>query len=272
MIRALALFTLAVGATQAADSLLDAAEYELVQEIALEGIDADASGVTYNPDSDSLFVVVDDDTALFEYQRSGEFRRKIELVGFDDTEDLAYLGRDEFALIEERTGALLKILVSDVTQRVDYDNAVLLKHLGSSEHNDGIEGLAYAPDTGNLYLAHERFRRAVSVVNLKKDFGRVTELWKLSWYAINPLDYSGITYRADSGLLWLLSDDSSSVTEYTVTGQEVGRLKLRDQNGDRLRNPEGVTADPAGRMYVVAEPNRLYIFAPRKPRFVRETK
>ncbi|MGH8529656.1 MAG: SdiA-regulated domain-containing protein [Nevskiales bacterium] len=267
---ALALLGFVLGTAQAADSPLEAAEYELVQELVLEGISKDASGVTYNPDRDSLYVVANGETALYEYQRSGEFKRKIEIVGFNDTEDLAYLGRDEFALIEERTGALLKILVSDVTARVDRDSAVLLKHLGSSEHNDGVEGLAYAPDTGNLYLAHERRPRTVSVVNLAKPFARVTELWTLAWYTISPLDYSAVAYRPESGLLWLLSDASSSVTEYTVTGQQVGRIKLRDQNGDRLHDPEGMTVDRAGRMYVVAEPNRLYIFAPRKPRFVRE--
>ncbi len=272
MRRALWLLYGLAGAAGATDSPLEAADYQLVQEVKLAGIAADASGLTYNPDRDRLLVIVDHDTALFEYTRSGQFQRKIELDGFEDTEDIAYLGDDEYVVIEERTGMLLKILVSELTQRVHRDSAFELKHLGGSAHNDGMEGLAYGSDTGNLYLAHERLPRAVSVLNLHKPFPRVTELWTLSWYAVTPLDYSGIAYRAGTGLLWLLSDNSSSITEYTASGNEVGRLKLRKHNGKRLRGPEGIAVAPDGMLYVVSEPNRLYIFAPNHARFVRESR
>ncbi len=263
---------LCAGAAGAADSPLEAAQYELVGEVELSGI-SDASGVTYNPERDSLFVIVDDDTALFEYSREGVLLRKIELTGFDDTEDIAYLGDDEYVVIEERTGLLLKILAGELTARIDRASAVELKRLGSSEHNDGVEGLAYAADSGNLYLAHEMFPRAVSVLNLTKDsFARVTPLWKLPWYSLGPRDYSGIAYRPDSGFLWLLSDVSGSLTEYTATGNQVGEIRLRDAEGESIRDAEGIALDRNGRLYIVAEPNRLYLFKPRKPRFVRETK
>ena len=260
------------GAAGAVDSLLEAADYRLIGEVELSGI-SDASGITYNPDRDSLFVVVDDETALFEYGREGVLRRRIELHGFDDTEDVAYLGRDEYAVIEERTGVLLKILIGENTRRVDRLSAVELKHLGSSEHNDGVEGLAYAADSGNLYIAHELHPRAVSVLNLTRDsFARVTPLWELPWYSFGPRDYSGIAYRQEVGLLWVLSDVSATLTEYTATGQQVGEIRLRDQNGRRIRDAEGIALDKNGRLYIVAEPNKLYIYKPKRPRFVRETR
>lgn len=263
---------LSLGASQAGaevDSLLEAAEYKLIGEVRLDGIN-DASGVTYNSARDSLFVIVDDETALYEYSREGVLRRKVELFGFDDTEDVAWLGGEDYAVIEERTGLLLKIQIGETTGRVNRAEALELKRLGSSEHNDGVEGLAYAPDSGNLYLAHELNPRSVSVLNLTKDsFARVTPLWELAWYAIWPLDYSGLVYHPASGLLWVLSDASASLTEYTATGNAAGSIRLRDVNDDRIHNAEGIALDHRGWLYIVAEPNWLYIFKPKRPRFVQ---
>lgn len=254
---------------RAADSPLEAARFELVGEIELDGIGG-ASGLSYNAVRDSLFVIDDDDTALYEYSRDGVLRRRIALDGFEDTEDVAWLGQDEYALIEERTGLLLQIRIGDTTRQVARSEAIELKRLGSSEHNDGVEGLAYAADRGNLYFVHELHPRAVSVLNLAKtSFARVTPLWTLPWYSLGPRDYSGIAYRPESGLLWPLSDVSASLTEYTPTGNEVGSMRLRDTQGERIRNAEGIALDREGRMYIVAEPNRLYLF---KPKFVREAR
>ena len=62
------------------------------QPVVLTDIADDASGLTYNADTHTLFAVVNSPALLFELSLAGEVLRQIPLQGFDDTEGLSYLG------------------------------------------------------------------------------------------------------------------------------------------------------------------------------------
>src|SRR5690606_4665526 len=59
------------------------------------------SGITWSGSSHTLFAISNRPTAVAEFDREGRLLRSIALQGFEDTEDIAWLGDDRFAVIEE---------------------------------------------------------------------------------------------------------------------------------------------------------------------------
>src|ERR1700754_2669522 len=63
---------------------------------------SEASAVTYNADTDTLFVVGDEGGAVAQVSKTGQLINSTTLTGFDDTEGLTYVGDGKFVLVEER--------------------------------------------------------------------------------------------------------------------------------------------------------------------------
>ena len=87
----------------AAPLSIDLGQYTLAHTYALPVIAAEeASAITYNWDTDSLFVLGDEGDALVEVSKTGVQLSVMTLTGFADTEGLTYVGGGKFVLTEER--------------------------------------------------------------------------------------------------------------------------------------------------------------------------
>ncbi len=133
------------------------------------------SGVTYNPLTDTIFVLSDGSgstPAIYEYSKDGRFLRVIALTGFYDIEAISFMIWDfnnvenrgaYFILAEERsslsgtTSSLHQVLIDDTTTElvkggpdhlIDYELVGLTK----SSPNQGIEAMAYNPTDGMVYF------------------------------------------------------------------------------------------------------------------------
>lgn len=63
------------------------------------------------------------------------------------------------------------------------------------------------------------------------------------------------------------SEESKRVVETTISGQEISHLNLSSIFPGQSRNipqPEGITMDNQGHLYICSEPNLLYIYAKNK--------
>ena len=77
-------------------------------------------------------------------------------------------------------------------------------------------------------------------------------------------DVSDIFYDDRTGHLLVLSDESKSVVECTVEGKEISRLSLKAGSAglkDTIGQPEGITMDDEGNLFICSEPNVLYCFS-----------
>ena len=84
------------------DKQLNLNQYTLVKgPIVIEGVKANASGLTYSAKRDSLFVVLDQPQRVVEITFDGSLKRKIDLNKFQDTEGIAWVTEDIFAIAEE---------------------------------------------------------------------------------------------------------------------------------------------------------------------------
>ncbi len=81
-------------------------------------------------------------------------------------------------------------------------------------------------------------------------------------------DISSLSYDARTGHSLVLSDESRLLLELDAQGEPVSFISLVGGfNGlsDSIEQAEGVTMDAAGNIYVVSEPNLLYVFSKKPP-------
>ena len=96
---------------------------------------------------------------------------------------------------------------------------------------------------------------------------KVRAPWDAERKSLGMKDLSGIHFHAPTRHLLILSDESRCLVECTTSGVEVSRMSLaRGSAGlkSSVPQPEGVTMDGEGRLYIVSEPNMLYIFEKRR--------
>ena len=78
-------------------------------------------------------------------------------------------------------------------------------------------------------------------------------------------DLAGIYYDTKTGHLLILSDESKCVVECTVDGKKmVSRMFLKEGSAGltrTLKQPEGITMDDSGNLYICSEPNVLSVFS-----------
>jgi len=132
--------------------------------IPINGIPGDLSGVTYNPLTNTLFMVVnkspnDGPPFIYETQPDGILLRTISLSGFDDIEGIVHIGGTEFALTDEDTRRITFIDIFPTTTSITASNDYiqLPNDLGpwGSGSNKSLEGVSYNPATNTIYSVKE---------------------------------------------------------------------------------------------------------------------
>ena len=231
-------------------------EFDLVLQVQLpDGASgaADFSGVAYNHDTGTLFVVDNSKEDVFEYTVDGTLLRVITGVGFNDTEGIFYLGGDQFAISEEKLAVLNVVTIDATTTTIDRSQATLVQpNLG-----DKLEGVAYDPVGGVFYAVNER--SPMEVYRIEWDGTATLEAAVTQAAAAHVTDLAGIhVVGGNDPRLYLLSQESATLLEVDLLGQVHGSLALP---GADL---EGVSLSPAGSdLYVVGEPrDYLHLRAP----------
>ena len=121
----------------------------------------EASGVTYNWDTDTLFIVGDGSTSIVQVSKTGVLINTMTLAQgaspqgteFYDTEGITYIGNGQFVMSEERDRQLVKFTyVAGGT--LTRSNTQTVK-LGTFVNNTGTEGLSYDPITNGFIVLKE---------------------------------------------------------------------------------------------------------------------
>ena len=253
---------------QESANVLTAARYTLAHQAqTIAGIEDNASGITFNPDTGTLFVVVNSPEKLVETDRNGHVLRHIALAGFHDTEGVVYLGNQQFAIIEERRYAVVIVNIDSTTTRIERAHQRSLSLPGNDrKNNKGLEGLTADIASNRLFIVNEKKPRQLLQIDGFIETSlqlAVYEPWQIEGSAINSRDFAGLHFNAERNSLLLLSDESKSVVEVDTQGNALGKLQLkRNTNGlqETIPQPEGITMDDRGSLYIISEPNLFYRF------------
>lgn len=244
--------------------------YKLSGEpVEIPSVPNNASGITYNLDTNTLFAVVNSPELLLELSLEGDVLRRISLQGFDDTEGLTYLGEGHYAITEESRRCIV-IIDSldgvDVLERDMYRSIAI--PFAFTKRNRGFEGITVDRQTGSLYVVNEKRPRSLLQVDGLLDPAQIninfSTPWDLESRTLGKTDLAGLQFVAETNHLLILSEESKRLTEVDTEGNAYGYLELGGGDAgldEAIEQPEGVTVDADGNIYILSEPNLLYRFS-----------
>ena len=237
-------------------------EYVLqIGPLAVPLLTTDTSGITYHPGRNTLFAISNRIEKIVELNLDGSLVRSIALEAgkFKDTEGIVYLGGDQFAFTEERLRNVVIATIAPTTTVVNYNSSRII-HLQNvpGTNNSGLEGIAYDDATDTFFALKEKDGQALyhfptppGTLDVSIS---VPELFDTGPFDLD--DLAGLHFHDASATLLILSDDSRAVVETTLNGTELSRLVLPAFIGQ----PEGITVDATGKVYIVGEADEFYVF------------
>jgi len=240
----------------------------------------EVSGITYNWDTDTLFLVGDGSTAIVQVSKTGQLIDTMTLAQgsspqgteFYDTEGITYIGGGQFVICEERDRKLVKFtyvagttLVRSATQTVT---------IGTPIGNIGTEGLSYDPLTNGFVVLKEISPMGIFQTGIDFAAGTTTNGSATTLNSVNLFDPAllGVTDVADvfamsnlpalNGLplynnLLVLSQENAKVVNVDRNGVIASTLTIVSDLGNPLdvasQQHEGLTMDRDGTLYIVSE-------------------
>jgi uncharacterized protein YjiK len=237
------------------------------------------SGVTYSPVTNSLFVVDNGVSHIYEFTLDGLYRRTITTTGFDDAEGIVWMGGDQFGFLEEKTAHINVLSIGPATMSIDKAAlplaSVIRPDLDPSDPskgalnptggNTGLEGISYDPLFDRFYVVKEKAAETpgdygINVFAVERS-GAASVLFNPSvahGSSATPLtsmgtDVADVHFDPATRNLLILSQESRRVIEVTLAGEVLGH---RDQTGTQI---EGVTFTPDRKtMFVVGESREFF--------------
>lgn len=235
----------------------------------VDGLQADISALTFDPDRGSLYTVTNKNPELIELSLDGRILRRVPLVGFGDPEAVEYVGPGSFVITDEQQQRLILVHLSDATRFLDAKDAEQLTLGIGLNGNKGFEGLAYDSGAKRLFVAKERDPMLIYEVhgfphdNPEKPYAVHVVQDRKRDSRLFVRDLSSLQFDERSGHLLALSDESQLVLELDVKGKPLSSLSLRKGFAGlqaSVPQAEGIALDDAGTLYVVSEPNLFYVF------------
>ncbi|KFE52320.1 SdiA-regulated domain-containing protein [Pseudomonas syringae] len=229
----------------------------------LPGMEKDeASDLSYNPITKTLFSVMGKNPFLVELTLKGDVLRKIPLVGWSNPEAVAVLENGFMAIVDERQHHLTIVKVTPQTTTLNIADFPKYDLGPSKDQNKAFEALAWDPRNQQLILGEERPAamftwKSDGSDQLKGDKQKVVsnalDLRNLSSLTIDPRTGHTLALSADSHMLLELDEKGKQVSFMTLLGGLNGLKKT-------IPRAEGVAFDEDGNLYIVSEPNLFYSF------------
>ncbi|HEY4411046.1 MAG TPA: SdiA-regulated domain-containing protein, partial [Acidimicrobiia bacterium] len=195
----------------------------------------EASSVTYDWDTDTLFVVGDGGTSVVQVTKTGQLIDSMTLAPgsspqgttFYDTEGLAYVGGGRFVMTEERDRQVDRFtyvaggtLTRAATQTVK---------LGTTVGNIGLEGVANDPLTGGLILVKEKTPESIFQTGIDWAAGTATNGSPTTDESTDLFD-PALVGTADFSDVFALANLS------TLTGPDASHLLIISQESGKIVN------------------------------------
>jgi uncharacterized protein YjiK len=256
----------------------------------------EASGVAYNPDTGTLFVVGDGGRSITQVSKTGQLIDTMTLgpgpspqgTLYFDIEGIAYAGGGKFIVAEERYRQV-NLLTYAAGTTINTKPAQSEIKLGTTIGNVGIEGISFDPATGGIIAVKELNPQGIFQTSLNFAAGTASNG---SAVTVNSLDLfnpalMGLGDTADvfamsqvigpAGSdyqhLLVLSQESGKIVEVDRLGNIYSTLTITATPGDLLAisemQHEGLTMDEKGFLYVVNENGggdinhpELWVYAP----------
>lgn len=208
------------------------------------------------------------DVEIYETDLSGQILRRIDLAdnySYCDPEDIAHMYGNTFAIAEEKLGRVVYVDIFPSTNFIDLSDGnthTIMQLPGVWPMGDGIEGVSYNPATNEIHAVSEITRQWYkfdeSGSNINASLQPCTLLDNQpAGTDLSAIHHFGLTDGvAVSDRMLVLSDESNVLVEMDENCNEYSQIS--NIPGAQI---EGVTMDGNGNIYVVGEPNELFIYS-----------
>lgn len=238
---------------------------------------SEASGMAYNWDRNSLFIVGDEGSG-HEFNLDGDnytgVYRYLGLSTFQDPEGVTYIGNGQYVLAEERNMRMWLTTpsiasVKPAGEQWDFGGKQSGKFYNVSPFNVGnigLEGIAYDVKTGGFFGVKQQGPQAVYFINVDMNNpagGSHMELFDPALLGLSSLSdiavLSTVNAFAGEGFadnLLILSAASEKLLEVSRSGEVLSSFDLSSifsETGARIQTIEGVVVDKDGNIYLAAE-------------------
>lgn len=240
--------------------------------VEVAGVKADLSGITYSAHTNTLFAIQTKPTVIVELDKSGNVMRFIDLHGFEDPEDIAWVNGYRFAILEERRRTLALVNIGPDTTDIDRSDTdpILIDAVDSG--NLGPEGVGYDPTGNRFFIVKQKQPQQLYQVLFPTGLYGGSHVMSTPWNIEDSLagmfDLSGVFYDTETGHLLVLSQGSRCLVEFSMDGMEITRLSFQANHAglmETIPQAEGVSMDADGNLYICSEPNLFYVFSQRVP-------
>lgn len=256
----------------------------------------EASGVTYNWDTDTLFVTADGGTSIVQVSKTGQLIDSMTLAAgsspqgteFYDPEGITYIGGGKFVITEERDRQLVLFTYAAGTTLTRAQTKTV--KLGTFVQNTGTEGLSYDPLTGGFICLKEIDPQGIFQTDVDFDAGTASNGSPTTENSVNLFDPAlmglldvadvfalsnipSMAGTAEYGNILVLSQESGKVINIDRSGNIHSTLNIMSDPGNLLsvsaQQHEGLTMDRDGYLYIVnengggdADHPQLWVYAP----------
>jgi len=256
-----------VGSGVAVEKELRLDRYSLVKEaVELDGV-TKLAGAALDEESQTLKVLADN--YLIDIAKDGKILERTRLVGFSSPSGIALLGPGRLAIAEGREGSIVLLNSEGGSTALDASKGSRF-HL----HLDGIRGYSGIDlrRTSNEIVVVSRGEPATTYCISGVPFQARSELLSISITDCLSMsgfwrlkDISDIAHDSWSDNFLFLSRSSQVLLEVNRKGRVISMLSLRGGLSGLKRDvprPVGVALDSEQRLYILSEPNFIYIFEP----------
>ncbi|WP_248750877.1 SdiA-regulated domain-containing protein [Pseudomonas sp. MWU15-20650] len=232
----------------------------------LPGMEKDeASDLSYNPQTKTLFSVMGKNPFLVELNLQGDVLRKMPLNGWNNPEGVTVMENGLMAIVDERKHTLTMVKVDASTQQLNMADFTTYDLGPSKDQNKAFEGVTWDKRNQQVVLGEER---PPALFTWKSDGSTLTgDKQKVASNELDMRNLSALAIDPRTGHLLVLSADSHLLLELDEKGKQVSFMTLLGGfNGLQRTIPraEGVTLDEDGTLYMVSEPNLFYRFEKQK--------
>ncbi len=201
------------------------------------------SGLCNGFSKNELFTVSDKTGKIYRINKKGKL-----------IETLNYKGKDMEGIAINKKEKMLYCIEEKKKKIVEIDeNGETINEFGlpkiSKNENSGIEGIAYNEDDNNFYILNEK--KPGLLIKWSIDEG-IIEKYKIDFAD----DYSGISYSSESQSLWIVSDESATLTQTNLEGDVIKSYDIP------VEKAEGVVVDETdNKVYIISDSDqKLFVF------------
>ena len=201
------------------------------------------SGLSFTTGNTALYTVSDHTSKIYKISLQGKLLASISCEG-NDLEGVTYDSENKnICVVEERNRKLLKLdLQGNILRQISLN-------ITGNDDNKGLEGLTINHTNGHFYCVNEANPGLLIELNENLQVIKETTLSFAN-------DYSGIFYDEVIDSLWIVSDQSSTVTKCDLHGNAEETYRLG------INKAEGIVVDSKSKViYVISDSSeKLYVF------------